>query len=549
MNTQCIATLLVVLLVTACGDDSATGNNNQVDSQTICGNGELELGEQCDDGESNSDSLADACRTDCRLAYCGDRVVDADESCDDGPSNSDFIAGACRADCQPFHCGDGVPDPGEECDDANATAGDGCSDQCLVEENWQCSGAPSMCVCQSYRDGDACEQCIVFVDQAAAGAESDGLTWGSAYHTVQEGIDAAFESGPGCEVWVAAGTYRVMQSSIFNTLELRSGVGIYGGFAGTETERSQRDWQTNVTILDGEHATEDTAVMHVVTAFDTVDATLDGFVVQWGFAQGPRAEDNLGAGLQAFGAAMTIENCRFVDNYALGAGGGLYAYGSTLTIRDTSFADNIAQGDGAGLLLALSTVELSRCEIWGNQAALDLNAAGAGLNIQASEVHAVNSLIVNNTTPGNGGGIYHIYSSVSLLHCTVAGNSATLGDGDSIYRDGNSPMEITSSLIVGNHFPASATLTTVSYSVMPSSWPGTGTGNVVATPSFVGAGDYHLTNNSQGIDRADGLAAPAEDLDGNPRYNDPNRNDIYDCANQPACVSYADCGAYERQQP
>ncbi|TNF25337.1 MAG: hypothetical protein EP329_23210, partial [Deltaproteobacteria bacterium] len=56
----------------------------------ICGNGNLEAPEQCDDGTDtgqpayNSDTLPDACRTNCLLAYCGDGVTDTGEQCDDG---------------------------------------------------------------------------------------------------------------------------------------------------------------------------------------------------------------------------------------------------------------------------------------------------------------------------------------------------------------------------------------------------------------------------------------------------------------------------------
>ena len=34
---------------------------------------------------------------------------------------------------------------GEECDDDNADSHDGCSDQCEVEEHFECGGEPSNC--------------------------------------------------------------------------------------------------------------------------------------------------------------------------------------------------------------------------------------------------------------------------------------------------------------------------------------------------------------------------------------------------------------------
>jgi fibro-slime domain-containing protein len=48
-----------------------------------CGNGTVEYGEECDDGELNRDE-DNHCGTDCKLAeYCGDGVVTHDEDCDD----------------------------------------------------------------------------------------------------------------------------------------------------------------------------------------------------------------------------------------------------------------------------------------------------------------------------------------------------------------------------------------------------------------------------------------------------------------------------------
>jgi len=48
-----------------------------------CGNGIIDVDEECDDGTGNSDTAPDACRTDCRDAHCGDSVIDAGEECDD----------------------------------------------------------------------------------------------------------------------------------------------------------------------------------------------------------------------------------------------------------------------------------------------------------------------------------------------------------------------------------------------------------------------------------------------------------------------------------
>jgi hypothetical protein len=136
--------VIVVALGGGCGDDDG-GNGNENDnqngntSQAVCGNGELEAGEQCDDGSENSDTAPDACRSDCRSAYCGDGVQDSAEQCDEGTANSDAAPNACRTNCQAPSCGDGVVDPSpdptlhEECDDGpenSDTAPGACRSDC-----------------------------------------------------------------------------------------------------------------------------------------------------------------------------------------------------------------------------------------------------------------------------------------------------------------------------------------------------------------------------------------------------------------------------------
>lgn len=63
---------------------------------------------------------------------CGNGVLDPGELCDDG-NNAD--GDDCRHDCrQDFtRCGDGLPDPGETCDDGNRVPGDGCDERCQAE--------------------------------------------------------------------------------------------------------------------------------------------------------------------------------------------------------------------------------------------------------------------------------------------------------------------------------------------------------------------------------------------------------------------------------
>jgi len=140
------------------------------DSPAVCGDGVVQAAEECDDGLANSDSIADACRTDCVFAFCGDGVVDDAEVCDDGNTiDTDECGTTCRpasgvcADCETdADCGRPVdrcltlPD-GRACGVA-CDSGAGCPEGTECAESGanagQCVPTSGVCVGCFDRDGD-----------------------------------------------------------------------------------------------------------------------------------------------------------------------------------------------------------------------------------------------------------------------------------------------------------------------------------------------------------------------------------------------------------
>ncbi len=106
---------------------------------------------------------------------------------------------------------------------------------------------------------------IVYVNCSVA-TDGDGLSWATAKKTVTNGLAASVS---GDEVWVSKGTY-------VESVTLTSGVGLYGGFAGTETTRDQRNWKTNVTVIDGNKG----AWVAGVPAGATTATIIDGFTIR-----------------------------------------------------------------------------------------------------------------------------------------------------------------------------------------------------------------------------------------------------------------------------
>ena len=203
---------------------------------------------------------------------------------------------------------------------------------------------------------------------------------------------------------------------------LRDGVGLYGGFLGTETERTMRnpDPFTNGTVLSGDigandgptfGARGDNAFHVVLSENNSVQTTIDGFTVSGGFAnvyvKGRR--DHYGAGVLSVESRASFRNLRITDNAtwvnipdsggAIG-GGGMYhqstayasrgniiqsvafegnhsQYGGGLCavgnfgpwLEDVEFRDNTA--DKGGAIYARHALTMAGCTFLRNVASLD----------------------------------------------------------------------------------------------------------------------------------------------------------------------------------
>jgi cysteine-rich repeat protein len=435
-------------------NENGNGNDNSNTNGSVCGDGEIDGQEECDDGDTvPGDGCSDVCSVEpgwacqgepsvCEFT-CGDGVVDAGESCDDGnTTRGDGCSEVCEvepgwscagepSDCE-LLCGNGALDTGEECDDGNSTAGDGCSDICEVEPGWSCEGEPSSCasicgdglvVSQEACDdgnltaGDGCSAtcsieeffwcrgepsicgCRILVSLDSTAATPTGRTWDLAFSDVQQGIDAASaKSTEGCDVWVAQGTYVVYSASDDDTVAMASKVGVYGGFSGTEETRTARDPVANPTTLDGG------GVRHVVTADSTHDATLDGFTITGGAA----GYSDGGGVMVTAASSFALVGCVVDGNSTEYDGGGLFAEGSTVTIVDTVFSANEAYH-------------------------------GAGIRLEDTDAHIIASEWTGNIATGRGGGVSQIGGSVEITGagCLFQSNDAADRGGGVFVRDGD----------------------------------------------------------------------------------------------------------------
>ena len=154
-----VATATTGKLVFDHADNGAGGSGLLLDDIRLtraytCGNGVLEPGEQCDDGNLID---GDGCDSNCTVPGCGNCVLNAGEQCDDGNSSNND---ACKTDCTPNVCGDGIVNPAaEQCDDGNSDNNDACKNDCTLNVcgDGYLNPAAEECDDGNLIDGDGCD--------------------------------------------------------------------------------------------------------------------------------------------------------------------------------------------------------------------------------------------------------------------------------------------------------------------------------------------------------------------------------------------------------
>lgn len=280
----------------------------------------------------------------------------------------------------------------------------------------------------------------IYVKAGATGSNNGG-SWINAYTSLQSALAAA-KSGD--EIWVATGTYKPTSDTNRNkSFVLVSGVAVYGGFAGGEATKTNRDWNKNKALLSGEIGEagklSDNSY-HVVTGASL--ATLDGFTVSGGFAV-----TNGGGMINTNTTSLTVANCTFSGNTANDlnttcAGGGMFNDGGSPTVINCSFVGNTAGGGGFGSLGGGMSNKggaptVTNCTFSDNYAMgtyYHYWGSGGGMCNDGGWPTVTGCTFSNNMTgnASSGGGMYNINPALlKVANCTFNGNSC----GDSPASD------------------------------------------------------------------------------------------------------------------
>lgn len=285
---------------------------------------------------------------------------------------------------------------------------------------------------------------------------NNGLSWAAAKRTIQNAINTAFNTQ---QVWVKAGTYN-------ERITLKAGVPVYGGFAGNETSRTQRNLAANVSIIDGQQG----GAVVTVPAGAGFDTVIDGFTIRNGLGFD-------GGGIACPSASPTISNNFIINNQANNRGGGIHAQGGNPLILNNVIARNSAR-------------------------------VGGGIHIRNGTFQVVNNTIAYNSTfnpvVGSASGISVIECTATLANNIIAFGAGTPG-------------------IIGA-FGVNATLRNNCVTGNPTNYAGISPGatDFADDPLFVNAAtnDFHLRPTSPCFDRGSNTDAHiiSVDFDGQDRF-------------------------------
>jgi hypothetical protein len=353
---------------------------------------------------------------------------------------------------------------------------------------------------------------VVYVNQNAPGNTHDGMSWATAFLTVAEGLAAAVAND---EIWIAKGLY-------YERVTVPGGLALYGGFAGTETERNLRDPAVNGSILDA----ADMGSVIICTGPDTV---IDGLTLRKSYPAGS------GVGVSA-GGSVTVSGNVFSSNL----NGVHVAPGATAVVRGNQFLVN----PNGVYVLGNSATDYGSATVVGNTF-----YGGVGVNVRKFGAAAASENVFYDMMNAA-----IVFGTATLTGNTIAGSAS---DAIYVFKGG---LQLTNNIISFSELYGVLVLGAESrvafeHNLFHGNTKGTtsgvpepvGTyGNISGDPMFVdfAGNDFHLKAGSPCIDAGDDTAASGQtDRDGKPRIQGAHVDiGAYEYGTGPAPFTMADVG-------
>ena len=265
---------------------------------------------------------------------------------------------------------------------------------------------------------------------AAAGAEGDGLTWETAFDTLDDATEAArMCAGP---IWVATGTYRAALPSS-PVLDMPFGITVYGGFEGSETALEQRAGLFDETILSGDYdasgdLSEPDSPRVVIGASG---ARLDGFRIEGGYARDDGVQvQTTGAGMyNLLVTDLIVAHVTFKGNHADFSAGAVWNEESDVLFESVRFEENSADEYGGAVLNYRSRSSFSESSWIANSARL-----GGALYHEGEDMLTISSSSFVDNQATDGGAILS-NGDLSLGNVDFLSNRGNMsyGEGGAVY--------------------------------------------------------------------------------------------------------------------
>jgi hypothetical protein len=225
---------------------------------------------------------------------------------------------------------------------------------------------------------------------------------------------------------------------------------------------------SGLTIADGRSPNDRGGGIHnLLSTLTVTDCILSGNSVT-------SSGSAVGGGIENEAGSLTVIDCTLSGNSVTGGngvivGGGIASYG-TLTVVDSTFSGNSANGSlsGGGAISTSGSASVTGSTLSGNSA----SAGGAILNNNVGPLTMLNctlsgnSAVLNGSGSGLGGAIYTEGGGLTLTSCTLSANSADRLAGGIVMSNGHETT-LGNTIIAGNSAPVGFSPDVVVFSSAP----------------------------------------------------------------------------------
>eukprot|EP01083_Nonionella_stella_P181145 647897_1 len=280
---------------------------------------------------------------------------------------------------------------------------------------------------------------LCFVNGFNTNSIKNGSSWSHAFNDIQECLDGLRTTGG--DIWVRAGTYVPNTtpewkrnlgetSNIHKSFSMYDNIRMYGGFTGTETNRTERNWRDNPTHLSCQLSSRLQCNQLINAADDTV---IDGFIFE-----------NAGRGIisrRRLANSISVEEV--LNSSPLRSGSGIVSNSTSLVVVNSIFHKLFSAGKGGAVYCIgmQGSSGINKAPTFMNVAFLGNRAAVRGGAISADaqcNFECKSCIFKRNSCSAKGGAIYLDFDCDPIITDSTFTSNYAMESGGCIAADGQS---------------------------------------------------------------------------------------------------------------